>query len=708
MSAYFISFIGILLLPLTCLAQFEWINEYGGSKNVEIYDLHLDDFENIYSIGYSQDDVTFGENHHLTKGGFLLKHDIKGNLLWDKFIRSDSSLATYISKVKVDGSGNVYIIGSTQQQPRMNSFIAKYDSDENLQWIKVFINLQYIKDIAVNSSGEVAFTSWHHDTVSVNGKTLTVKSNSIGALLSASGQLQWIKTLGSDFTYTNTYHTYPHAVAIDNEGNTYFSGKYAENLQIDDYQVKGSGMHNLYFAKFKRNGSCEWLKSAESTIGSHSGGSVGHNAIKVDENGNVYVTGFFYSEFKIETSKLVVYNTAENNRFTFLLKLNSDGKLQWLREVEKNTNNSTPQSMIIKNKKIYVTGSGGYYSLFVNIFNLDGALLGKMADVPIMADWQSGLGIDKNDAIYLGGYRHYNQYDTPRTAYLFKYGGEIINEFDEGPIVPENPEEPQEPELPQEPEPQEPVNPDKPISQKTEISGFHSVCITDPETTFSAFLIDNADHYEWEITHNHTTQTIQTDEPKLTVSLRNLSISGIFQVRVRGINSSYMGSFSEFFQIETVNPLDKIDLFADCEKLQVVGGEKFTWYRNGKQDPDFSEGQVQIHPAMSGTYYVEVSNACGKVKSNEVFFEPANLQSITIPNVFTPDNEDNINQFFIIPDLLLHSEIKVYNRWGKLVYFSKDYNNDWDGSDLPTGPYYYALKNSCFSKSITGYVSILR
>nr|WP_295865448.1 Calx-beta domain-containing protein [uncultured Chitinophaga sp.] len=66
---------------------------------------------------------------------------------------------------------------------------------------------------------------------------------------------------------------------------------------------------------------------------------------------------------------------------------------------------------------------------------------------------------------------------------------------------------------------------------------------------------------------------------------------------------------------------------------------------------------------------------------------------ITFPNVFTP-NGDGKNERFIIGGLEKYpgSAIYIYNRWGSMVYQSKDYRNNWDGSQLNEGTYYYVLE----------------
>ena len=82
------------------------------------------------------------------------------------------------------------------------------------------------------------------------------------------------------------------------------------------------------------------------------------------------------------------------------------------------------------------------------------------------------------------------------------------------------------------------------------------------------------------------------------------------------------------------------------------------------------------------------------------------------PNVFTPNNNDKINQTYYIPDLpgdnCAHQfeQIVIYNRWGKEVFSSKDRDFHWSGTDESNGVYYYMISYTDFF--VKGTVSILR
>jgi len=80
-------------------------------------------------------------------------------------------------------------------------------------------------------------------------------------------------------------------------------------------------------------------------------------------------------------------------------------------------------------------------------------------------------------------------------------------------------------------------------------------------------------------------------------------------------------------------------------------------------------------------------------------------------NIFTPNN-DGKNDAFELPTLppdfcsSVFSRIRIYNRWGSLVYESEDRNFAWRGKDVTDGVYFYHIYYT--DKKYTGTVTLVR
>ena len=87
-----------------------------------------------------------------------------------------------------------------------------------------------------------------------------------------------------------------------------------------------------------------------------------------------------------------------------------------------------------------------------------------------------------------------------------------------------------------------------------------------------------------------------------------------------------------------------------------------------------------------------------------------------MPNAFTP-NGDGLNDYFGVSGYNTNRliKLKIYNRWGQLIFETNDINKRWDGSykklPQPVGIYiYYAEMENLNEKGITkrGVVTLIR
>ncbi len=102
-----------------------------------------------------------------------------------------------------------------------------------------------------------------------------------------------------------------------------------------------------------------------------------------------------------------------------------------------------------------------------------------------------------------------------------------------------------------------------------------------------------------------------------------------------------------------------------------------------------SKGNVQIRAYYPGDLNILPAEAFATV---EIYTTHKDIM-----HLFTPNN-DGFNDYWELPDLATWGkcDVKVYNRWGKMVFSDPDYNNHWDGrsngNPLPEGAYYFIIK----------------
>jgi gliding motility-associated-like protein len=91
--------------------------------------------------------------------------------------------------------------------------------------------------------------------------------------------------------------------------------------------------------------------------------------------------------------------------------------------------------------------------------------------------------------------------------------------------------------------------------------------------------------------------------------------------------------------------------------------------------------------------WVVISNFCG-IANDTLLITMKDCDTIpheiVLPNIITP-NDDGVNDVLEIAELPQGSQLFIYNRWGKRVYQSNNYLNNWDAKDVEDGTYFYVI-----------------
>jgi gliding motility-associated-like protein len=188
--------------------------------------------------------------------------------------------------------------------------------------------------------------------------------------------------------------------------------------------------------------------------------------------------------------------------------------------------------------------------------------------------------------------------------------------------------------------------------------------------------------------------------------------------------ASGCGTFTDGPITVTVNPLPIVDAGTDenvaCNDvltLSATGGLTYSWTpANLCTTPN--QSSTLVNTSATNTFTVTTTDANGCTNQDNVIVT-SNCNTIVVPTGFSPNN-DGFNDNYVISyiDQFPNANLKIFNRWGTLVYEMNSYDNSWTGLSnvdkigigevLPNGTYYYILDLGNDEKPLNGYVIIRR
>lgn len=168
-----------------------------------------------------------------------------------------------------------------------------------------------------------------------------------------------------------------------------------------------------------------------------------------------------------------------------------------------------------------------------------------------------------------------------------------------------------------------------------------------------------------------------------------------------------------------------------CEQSTVTldasdsGANRYDWFTDKIEDNTI-EGNIApaIEAGSSDKMYrvwveatIDYEDGLACTSSDTVKILPCTSTYLipSIPNVITPNN-DGYNDEWIIPNLerFPNSEISIYDRWGRQVFYSKPamsnkfVGRSSTGKNLPMDSYHYILRLNNGTEPIVGNITIVR
>ncbi|MCB0734016.1 MAG: gliding motility-associated C-terminal domain-containing protein [Flavobacteriales bacterium] len=158
--------------------------------------------------------------------------------------------------------------------------------------------------------------------------------------------------------------------------------------------------------------------------------------------------------------------------------------------------------------------------------------------------------------------------------------------------------------------------------------------------------------------------------------------------------------------------IDETIDFGGSVTLNGSGGGSYDWMPSGSLSNDTIANPV-ASPTSTTTYILRVYNSFGCESFDTVIVTVNPAGDFDVPNLLTP-NDDGSNDVWDLSTLpgIQDAKVSIISRWGKQVFVSFNYQNDWNGTyngePVPEGTYLYIIENIDTFGVLKGSLLIIR
>ncbi|MGB5007857.1 MAG: hypothetical protein WBO39_13040, partial [Ferruginibacter sp.] len=258
--------------------------DWAGSMDGNSYDacraITLDAERNVYATGYFSSTVDFDPGpgvFNLSSSGaediFLSKYDPSGKLVWAKSIGGFRYQAGYA--ITLDISGNIFVTGI---------YFGTTDFDPG----------PGVTELTSNGNEDIFVCKYDNN-----------------------GNFTWAKSFGGP---TNDFCN---DIILDRFGNIYFNGYFEQTADFDPgpgvFNLASAGSTDIFICKLNSSGNLVWAKKI--------GGPLSDVAFSIglDEQDNVYSTGFYWATADFDPGPGVFNLSSDALGDGYIVKLNNAG-----------------------------------------------------------------------------------------------------------------------------------------------------------------------------------------------------------------------------------------------------------------------------------------------------------------------------------------------------------------------------------------------
>ncbi len=745
-----------------------WSTYYGGTEGDYSWLVAVDNNNNVYLTGFTTSTTgiaSMGSFQPVNFGGndaYVVKFNSSGNRMWGTYYGGTGNDLGY--SCAVDGNNNVYIAGSTTVSTNMaaggfmntnagqyDAFLVKFDTNGNRIWGTYYGGSStdygfncatdnndnvYLTGVTLSNTG-IAFNGFQNN---LNSASTSSSYDAFLVKFSSAGNRLWATYYGDNGNENSI------SCNADISGNVYLAGFTTSVTGIASGGFQNTfagGYADAFLVKFSSSGNRLWA-----TYYGGNGDESNYDDIPVitDNNGDIYmagvttsVSGIAVNGFQntygggidaflvkitdetlcIAASTPTIYATPDTTCGNMLStisitagKLNSATQWQWRKDSCNGAMVGAGTSISVYpmvTTTYFVRGEGGCAT--------PGNCVSKTIIVstpPVVSFTATPATICSGDTIAV----NFTGSAAPIANYLWNWGGgRVISGSNSGPY--------------------KVVYSASGTITLTVTSGRCSVTANpqnitvnqSPKATFAvsdstgcnqlAVLFTNTSQnvtgWQWNFgdgassgiavppVHQYTTGIYTASLTVTNGQCGNTSVPTIIRV-VDGP----VAMFSVLPGINTPVQLSQATFrFTNTSQ----NATRYVWrFTNGDST---TTKNPSYHFTSAGNYAVSLyayNVGCADTLTMEPIIVVAD-SVLRIPNAFSPNN-DGINDTWVIYGLqnISNCKVRIFNRWGQIVYNATGYNKPWDGNyngkSLPVDSYYYIIEAN--SRNYTGSVILLR
>ena len=235
-------------------------------------------------------------------------------------------------------------------------FLFGTNYSQTFDWVKGMDGslYSYGRSIVYDNSGNIYTTGSFSGTTDFNPGSGTYNLTAAGMedifvqKLDSNGNFIWAKRIGGNSQEWGV------SIAVDNVGNTYITGFFKDTVDFNPgsgtHTLISTGIMDIYIEKLDSNGNFIWVKQ----LGS--GGYDEGLSIALDNNANVYTTGYFVGTIDFNPGNGTYNLSSAGNKDIFIQKLDKNGIFIWAKRMGANGDDQGRAISIDNLGNVYTAG----------------------------------------------------------------------------------------------------------------------------------------------------------------------------------------------------------------------------------------------------------------------------------------------------------------------------------------------------------------